>query len=42
MSVLDDVEEIAALHGNSEVMRLVGGGVVAAGLVSALMHRPGS
>jgi hypothetical protein len=34
MSVLDDVEEIAALHGNSEVMRFIGGGVLAVGSVS--------
>jgi hypothetical protein len=29
MSILDDVDEIAALYGNSEAMRFIAGGVLA-------------
>jgi hypothetical protein len=42
MSILDDVDEIGALYGNSDVMRFIGDGVLAVESVSALMRRPGS
>jgi hypothetical protein len=46
MPVRDDVDEIAALHGNSEVMRFIGGRELTVGSVLALTHgrvhdRPG-
>ena len=40
MSILDDVDEIGAVYGNSEAIRFIAGGVLAVGSVSALMHRP--
>ena len=42
MSILDDVDEIGALYGNSDVRRFIGDGVLAVESVSALMRRPGS
>jgi hypothetical protein len=35
MSILDDVDEIGALYGNSEDMRFIGDGVLAVESVSA-------